>query len=97
MTKLPRQLSPDQLQSKWAAVLDPVITNPFNNGIQLTGIKLSSGINTINHKLSRKCQGYVITSTYEASSEIYRLPSSMPEATLVLSSTDQCTIDIYVY
>lgn len=97
MTKLPRQLAPEQLQSKWAAIIDPVITNPICNGIQLTSIKLSAGVNTINHKLGRKCQGYIVTSIYEASSEIYRMPSQMPELTLVLSSTDECTIDIYTF
>lgn len=60
MVKLPRQLSLDQLQTKWASIIDPVITNPTNQGLLLTNIKLISGTNTINHKLGRDLQGWIV-------------------------------------
>ncbi len=97
MNKLPRQLPIEQLQNKWAAILDPVITNPICNGIQLTDIKLSTGVNTIDHKLGRKINGYIITSMYDVAASIFRQASQMPEKTIVLNSSAGTTIDLYVY
>jgi hypothetical protein len=97
MTKLPRQLPADQLQSKWAAIIDPVITNPITAGLQLTSIKLSIGVNTIDHKLNRKLQGYIVSSMYDTYSNIFRQASQMPETTIVLNSSAATTIDLYVW
>ncbi len=97
MQKLPRQLSFEQLQPKWASAIDPVITNPICNGLQLVNIKLSAGVNTIDHKLGRKLIGYIITSIYDTTSNIVRQNSQIPERTIVLNSSAGTTIDIYVY
>ena len=97
MVKLPRQLPLDQLQSKWASVIDPVLANPICNGIQLTDVTLSIGVNTINHKLGRKLNGYIITGMHGAYSQIYDSTSTMPTLTLILNSSAATSVSIYVY
>jgi hypothetical protein len=81
------------MQDSWAADLDPLLKNPFLNGVLLEGVALASGATTINHKLGRKMQGWVITDLNGVAS-IYR---SQPfnNLTLTLTSSAACTVNIY--
>lgn len=111
MEKLPRQLPIDQLQTKWAAAIDPVITNPTNQGLLLQGIKLISGNNTINHKLGRTLQGWSIVrrrqflvATVPTAYDIYDTQDTnqMPKLTLTLTCSqgtqaNPVLVDIEVY
>lgn len=97
MVKLPQKLSLPLMQTQWSQAIDPVISNPIVNGIQLTNIPLNTGDNFINHRLSRKLNGYIITGMHGIYAQIYDVPSQMPTLTLVLNSSTSTVVDIYVY
>ena len=87
MQRLPKQLTLEQLQSKWPAIIDPILSSPITNGLLLNNIPLISGSNVINHKLGRKLQGWIIVGINDIAS-IYDTQASnqMPELTLSLTS-----------
>jgi len=94
---LPQRLSWDLAQTQWAQQLNPVIANPITNGIMLKNVSLVIGDNTINHRLQRNLQGYIITGMRDAYSQIYNKTSQTPILTLILNSSAATTVDIYVY
>jgi hypothetical protein len=97
MANLPLKLDLPQMQVQWAAALNPVIANPVTNGLQLTGIALINGTTVINHKLSRKMQGWFITDI-DGVASIYK-PKTSPfnATTLTLVSSAAVTVSIWVY
>lgn len=82
------------MQSAWASFLDPLINNPMSKGVAVQAT-LVSGANTINHLLSRKQQGWMITDL-DAAVTVYR---SQPfnDKTLTLTSSGAANIQLYVY
>lgn len=99
MVKLPYIQTQDrilsQLQTQWISMLNPILSVPLLSGLQLTGIALKSGVNTINHLLSRKQQGWVITDI-DASASIYR-SAPFNEQTLELTSNAPANVNIWVF
>lgn len=85
------------LQSRWSALLDPLLANPMSEGVFLKGVELVSGDNTVNHKLQRPIQGYLITDMVGGYAEIYRKESSMPNLTMVLNASAPTTINLMVF
>ena len=49
MANLPQKQTLDQMQTKWASILNPIIKNPIVGGNQLINVALSVGNNSINH------------------------------------------------
>lgn len=98
MRKLPQKLPLDLLETQWASILDPVSTNPLNNANILKNVQLTTGSNTINHKLGRPLQGWYIL-RQRASASLYDTQDSnlYPELTLVLVSSANVTIDLAVF
>lgn len=98
---LPYYKSDDQsftlLQTAWSAQLNPVIANPIINGVLQKGIKLLTGNNSVNTKLGRNLQGYIITAMYDNFSQIYTITSLNPSLTLSLNSSADVTIDLYCF
>lgn len=88
----------NQMQTQWASELNPVLSNPLVSGRQIQSVSLATGANTVNHLLSRKLQGYIVT-TKSADVTIYdsQLTNSMPDKTLVLVSTGPVVISLWVY
>lgn len=84
-----------QLQTLYTAAINPIISIPMLQGLQLTGIALKSGVNTINHLLSRKQQGYFFTDQ-NADASIYR-SAPFNDQTLELTSNAPVTVNIWVY
>lgn len=86
------------MQTKWSAIIDPVLNFPVNNGIVLQNIVLVSGDNTINHMLGRDLQGWFIT-RLRASATIYdkQDANSFPQLTLVLHASAGVTVDMVVF
>jgi hypothetical protein len=86
------------VQSKWAAILDPVIDLPINHGITLKNVKLVTGNNKVNHRLDRKLQGWIIVRKRQAA-DIYdqQDTNQQPTLTLALNSSADCVVDIYAY
>lgn len=96
---LPRFTTDDKnvtlLQSAWATQLEPVIEFSPNKGLILKGISLISGVNTINHRLGRKPQGYIITDM-DAAATVYR-SQPLNDLTLTLTSNAAANVAIWVF
>lgn len=80
---------------KWAAELNPLIKNPFNNVLILKNVVLASGDNVINHSLGTTPQGWVITDIQGAAT-IYR-NAPFNNTTLTLNSSAGVTVSIGVF
>lgn len=97
-SKLPQQLTLDQLQNKWASILNPTINSSIVNGSLLTGVSLDIGTNIINHKLGRKLQGWILVGV-NAPAQIYdnQDTNQMSNLTLSLTSDAITTIALWVF
>lgn len=83
------------MQDKWASELNPVIANPLNGALVLSGIVLKVGTNVINHKLGRKMQGWFIVDI-DAPAVIYR-SAALNGLTVTLNSSAIATIALGVF
>lgn len=96
---LPYFQTPDRilsmLQSQWASLLNPLLSNAVSKGNLLTGISLANGTTVINHLLDRNQQGWILTDVTGAAA-IYR---SQPfnSKTLTLTSNAAVTVNLLVY
>ena len=98
MQLLPKKLSWDLAQDRWAAILNPLIKSPSNNRLILKNVNLIAGTNVINHGLGADLQGWNPIRV-RASTTLYDLQDSnqMPDLTLVLVSSAAVTIDLEVF
>jgi hypothetical protein len=111
MAQLSTKLPYDQMLTKWAVLLNPILSSMIVNGSQLTQVKLISGSNSVNHGLGRNLQGwfivrkrqFLLTGTPTAY-DIYDTQDSnqMPQLTLNLTcsqgtSGNPVLVDIWVY
>lgn len=85
------------MQTAWASQINPLLGNPLLQGVLQKSVKLTAGTNSINHKLGRAIQGYVITGMHNVYSQIYDTTSNTPNLTLNLTSSVDCTIDLYCF
>lgn len=95
--KLPQMLPYEQMLTKWASILNPILSNLLMSGTQLTNIPLIVGNNSVNHLLGRKYNGYIITGMHNNYSQIFDATSQTPNLTIVLNSSAITTVDLYVY
>lgn len=88
----------NQLQTKWQAILNPLLGNPSIQSIILNNVQLSTGSNSINHKLGRKLVGWRIV-RLRASVTLYdqQDDNQMPQLTLILVSSGDVIADIEVF
>lgn len=95
---LPKGLDLSLMQTKWAAILNPLLSNPSLNSIILEKIVLISGTSTINHGLGRKLQGWRII-RINAAATIYdqQDTNTMQDLTLILVSNALVTVSIEVF
>lgn len=86
------------LQTKWKAIIDPVITLPLNSSLMIPSIRLTSGDNTINHRLGRKIQGWIVIGN-DGNTIIYdkQDANSQTDLTLVLNVSVGCVISLLVF
>lgn len=86
------------MQNQWASILTPVLNSPIVNGRLITGQALINGATTINHRLDRKLQGWVIVGN-NAAATIYdsQTTNTMPDKTLILNSSAACIVAIWVF
>lgn len=84
-----------QMQNTWASVLNPLINQPLSKALILPDVKLVSGANVINTKLSRKLQGWMIVDI-DSAVQIYR-SAPKNDLTLTLTSSGSATVSILVY
>ncbi len=83
---------------RWAASLNPLLSNPLTDGLILPGVLLATGSNVINHKLGRKLQGYFVI-LKNANITVYdtQTTNQTPEATLKLVASGAGTVSLYVF
>lgn len=92
--KLPWELA----NPKWAATINPVLSNPITSGNLIENITLVSGNNTINHGLGRKLQGYIVVRNASGTTFFDRQASNpMTDLTLILVASGATEISIYVF
>ena len=98
MSKLSNLLPFNLLRDKWSATLNPIIANPVVKGNLLQNIVLRAGDNTINHGLGNRLQGWIVVRS-SAISDIYdkQDQNQQPELTLVLRSSVDVKVSIYVF
>lgn len=86
------------LQSKWAAVINPLLSNPSNQASILSAVPLATGSNVINHKLGEKLQGWRLVGI-NAAVTLYdtQATNPTPQLTLVLVSSGAATANIEVF
>lgn len=85
----------NQLQQNIKQAVEPLLTNPVNNGVLLTNISLSSGTNTIQHGLGRTMQGWMVADVTSAAT-IYR-SAQFSSTTLTLTSSAATTVNLYIF
>lgn len=85
-------------QQGLAQALRPLLSNPITNGSILESVDLINGDTTIDHKLNRELQGWLVV-RQRADADIYdkQDSNSRKDVTLVLTSSAAVTVDIYVF
>ena len=102
MAQLPLQHTSIQdlslLETRWKALLDPMLANPANNSSILNAVTLKTGFNTINHLLGRALQGWIVIGN-NASTTFYdnQANNPQPQSTLILHSSGVCKINLLVF
>lgn len=86
------------MQSQWAAQLDPLLALPILNGRLIENVTLTTGSNTINHKLSRKLVGYIVC-LKSANVTLYdtQTTNTMTDKTLQLTSSGAAVVTLWVF
>lgn len=95
---LPQRLPLPLMQTQWASQIEPVLNAPIVNGILLQNQVLTSGTNSINHKLGRKLIGWVPVRV-RASATLFDTQDSnqTPQLTLQLTASADVVVDIWVF
>lgn len=83
------------MQNRWASIINPLLDNPYMQGILLNSISLNNGVTVVNHKLGRKLQGWVLVDI-DGAAEVYR-SAPKNDLTLTLTSNAAVTCDLYVF
>ena len=96
--KLPQQLNINDMQNRWASIINPVLSSPIVNGQLLANIDLSIGTNTINHKLGRQLKGWLIVGI-DGAAQIYdnQATNQFDELTLSLTSDAAVSCSLWVF
>lgn len=86
------------MQTAWATQLNPIVQLPLVQGLVLQNVTLKAGDNTIDHRLGRKLQGWILTRV-RAAATIYdkQDANQLSSRTLVLNSSAPVVVDIYVF
>lgn len=86
------------MQTRWASILNPVLSNELLNGHVLENVELISGVNVINHQLGRPLQGWLLV-RQRAAGTVYDQQDSaaFPTLNLVLNASAPMKVNIYVF
>lgn len=86
-----------KVQDNVNSALIPVLTAQIIDGQVLKGITLVSGVdNTVNHRLGRDLVGYIVIRK-NANAAVWDSTSATPALTLILQTSVNCTVDLYVF
>ena len=88
-----------QLQTLWAAQINPVLNQPESSGLILKNVSLILGDNVINHLLGKKLTGWQVIRMHNQYAQIYDKQDSnnMPQLTLVLNASGTVLVDLKVF
>jgi hypothetical protein len=92
---LPIKLPLELMQTRWASIINPLLSNQLNGVSILSGINLISGSTVINHLLGKQMSGWFIVDINGAAT-IYR-SKPLNNLTLTLTSNAAVTVDIGVF
>lgn len=88
----------NQLQSNMLSQVNSLSQNAISNGTILSNIALKTGDNDVNTKLGRKLIGWIIIRQRSAATFYDKQDTNKnPDKTLVLNSSADVTVDIYVF
>lgn len=89
----------DRLQSHTEEALRSLLLNPVLDGNLIEEISLIGGVSkSINHGLGRNLRGWFLTrNSSEAVVWDEQLTNNMVDKTLILQSSDDCVISIWVF
>lgn len=89
----------NMIQDSLEKTLNPVFDNPLMSGQLLKNIALTTGNNSINHKLGRKLVGWFVTRVRDVPATLYDTQDSnpLPNLTLDINSSADIVLDIYVF
>lgn len=85
------------LQANVADALTPLQNKPILDGILLRSLSVLSGSNTIQHKLGRKIVGYFVVSQTAASGFHDDIQSTSSKTSFVLTATNPCTLNVWIF
>jgi hypothetical protein len=84
----------NRLQSNLDSALSPVLGSLIVDGIQLSGLDLSTTATKINHKLGRLPQGWIVVDK-NADARVWS--TAKTKSTLTLTASATCTVSLWVY
>lgn len=99
MTLLPQQLTYAQLQTKWASIINPLLKNPATSPLLLKNIVLTTGANSVNHKLGQNLQGWYPVRFHGNFAQLFDTQDTnqTPDLTLNLNASTGVTVDLLVF
>ncbi len=98
MALLPKNLTWDIAQDRWAAQLNPILSSPQNNSNILKNVALINGTTIVNHLLGHVLNGWKIVRQRSAASIYDNQDSNQsPQLTLVLTSNAAVVVDLEVF
>lgn len=87
------------LQTRWASVINPVLSSPTSGGLILKEVFLDSGDNVVNHLLGRNLVGWILIRQRTSNGGVYDTQDTnpTPSRTLQLVAATPTTVDILVF
>jgi len=92
---LPQKLNWEMAQTKWAQELNPLLRNQLIQGVLISNISITTGVNVINNMLSRNQIGFIITDI-NAPVTLYR-SQPLNDKTLTLTASGPCQISVWCF
>ena len=86
---------PAAMQARWKSQLDPLLANDLVQGTLVSGVSLSSGDNSVTHKLGRAPKGWILTDI-NAAVTVYR-SKDFSDTTLTLNASGTATVSLWVF
>jgi hypothetical protein len=97
MSNLPQKLPLDQMQTKWASQLNPVLANLLVQGQLLDAQIFEIGSNAVNHKLGRTPNGWFSVSP-QGPGQLYEAPyQPNPTLTLTIIASESLISSLWVF
>lgn len=86
-----------RVQDNVNAAFIPLQASQIINGQVLKGVSLTTGQdNIVNHRLGRELVGYIVIKK-NANADVWDSSTLTPALTVVLQTSANCTVDLYVF